>query len=58
MKTRDPQTVQIPIGIHARELSFVSGMPMYPEGMGQSCNWRALFSCCVPDRTTAYFSSA
>ena len=40
MKLRDPQTGQIPIGIRARELSFVSGMPVYPEGMGQSWNWR------------------
>ncbi|MFH0761047.1 MAG: T9SS type A sorting domain-containing protein [Bacteroidota bacterium] len=40
MKLRDPQVGQIPIGIRAREFSFVSRMPMYPQGTGQSWNWR------------------
>ena len=39
-KLRDPQTGQIPVGIRARELSFVSGMPMQPEGIGQQWKWR------------------
>jgi hypothetical protein len=40
MKLRDPATGQIPIGIRAREFSFVSRMPIQPEGMGQKWNWR------------------
>jgi hypothetical protein len=40
IKLSDPQTGQIPIGIRAREFSFVSRMPVHPEGMGQSWDWR------------------
>jgi hypothetical protein len=40
MKLMDPHTGQIPKGIRARELAFVSRMPMHPDGEGQSWKWR------------------
>jgi hypothetical protein len=39
-KLRDPSTGKIPAGIRARELAFVSRLPVYPEGEGQAWNWR------------------
>ncbi len=39
-KLRDPKSGQIPTGMRNRELSFVSKIPEYPAGMGQSWNWR------------------
>ena len=39
-KLMDPHTGQIPKGIRARELSFVSKMPVHPEGDGQLWKWR------------------
>ncbi|MEI8047238.1 MAG: T9SS type A sorting domain-containing protein [Bacteroidota bacterium] len=40
MKLMDPQTGQIPAGIRARELAFVSTLPLHPDGEGQSWKWR------------------
>ena len=40
MKLMDPHTGQIPAGIRARELAFVSKLPVHPEGDGQSWKWR------------------
>ena len=39
-KIRDPRTGLISPGIRARELDYVSRLPMYPEGEGQSWTWR------------------
>jgi hypothetical protein len=40
IKLRDPQTGQIPIGIRAREFSFVSRMAVQTEGKSQLWDWR------------------
>ncbi|MCX6226623.1 MAG: hypothetical protein NTV01_18065, partial [Bacteroidia bacterium] len=40
MKLRDPQAGQIPVGIRAREFSFVSRMAVQTEGKSQSWDWR------------------
>jgi photosystem II stability/assembly factor-like uncharacterized protein len=40
LKLRDPKTGVIPPGIRARELSFVSGLPVHREGGEQSWTWR------------------
>ena len=40
MKLRDPQTGMIPLGIRAKELDFVSRLPVHPAEEGQSWNWR------------------
>ena len=39
-KLMDPHTGQIPKGIRASELAFVSKLPMHPDGDGQSWKWR------------------
>ncbi len=39
-KLRDPLSGKIPVGIRAREQAFVSRMPAYPDGEGQSWKWR------------------
>jgi len=39
-KLRDPRTGLISPGIRARELDYVSQLPMYREGEGQSWTWR------------------
>ncbi len=39
-KLMDPHTGQIPKGIRARELAFVSKLPIHPDGDGQSWKWR------------------
>lgn len=40
MKLRDPHTGKIPAGIRSSELAFTAGLPVHPEGGGQSWTWR------------------
>ena len=40
MKLKDPQTGMIPSGIRARELAYVSRLPMHSTKEGQSWTWR------------------
>jgi photosystem II stability/assembly factor-like uncharacterized protein len=39
-KLRDPQTGMIPAGMRAKELDFISRVPAFSTGEGQSWNWR------------------
>ncbi len=39
-KLRNPKTGMIPLGIRAKELDFVSRVPVHSEKQGQSWNWR------------------
>ncbi len=44
IKLMDPHTGQIPKGIRACELAFVSRMPLHPDGEGHSWKWRGYWN--------------